>query len=234
MILLQQYTMRAMMSVMFISVVFLMLPRAKVSADRIFEILDTDPTIISPNHPIFFDKEKIKGKITFKNVMFKYGASEAPILNNISFEVESGKTTAIIGSTGSGKSSLINLIPRLYDTNEGEVYIDNISVKDLDLKDLYSLIGYVPQKGTLFSGTISSNIAFGKGSELDTIEESAKIAQANTFIESFDNQYESPITQGGTNVSGGQRQRLSIARAINKQLKILIFDDSFSALRLSN
>lgn len=152
------------------------------------------------------------------------------MINNISFTAKPGLTTAIIGSTGSGKSTLINLLPRLYEIKKGQIFIDDINIKDISQAQLHNLIGYVPQQGVLFSGTIKDNIAFGTNSPLESINESAKIAQANTFIETFDHKYDSPITQGGTNVSGGQRQRLSIARAVNKKPKILIFDDSFSAL----
>lgn len=226
---LQQYSMRAIMSLMFITMVFIMIPRASVSANRIMEVLEMDPKIIETNNPTKFSNE-IKGDIEFKNVTFKYLNANEPVLKNINFKAKANETTAIIGSTGSGKSTLINLIPRFYDVTKGEVLIDNIDIRKLKFDDLYSLIGYVPQQGVLFSGTIKSNIAFGKNSNEEFVEHSAKIAQASDFIESFNDKYDSNISQGGTNVSGGQRQRLSIARAINKNPKILIFDDSFSAL----
>jgi len=226
---LQQYSMRAIMSLMFITMVFIMIPRASVSANRIMEVLEMEPKIVETKNPVKLNKN-IYGNIEFKNVTFKYINANEPVLTNISFRVKANKTTAIIGSTGSGKSTLINLIPRFYDVTKGEVLIDGINVKNLKFDDLYSLIGYVPQQGILFSGTIRSNIAFGENSSDKTIEYSSKIAQAKNFIESFKDKYDSNISQGGTNVSGGQRQRLSIARAINKNPKILIFDDSFSAL----
>ena len=227
---LQQYSMRAIMSLMFITMIFLMIPRAKVSADRIMAVLEMEPKIKASNNPIKIDLDKIKGKITFEDVCFKYSDADASVIDNINFTAEAGKTTAFIGSTGSGKSTLVNLIPRFYDVTCGNIYIDDYNIKDLSFDDLYSLIGYVPQQGILFSGTIKENIAFGKNSFEENVLKSAEIAQAKTFIESFNEQYETDIAQGGTNVSGGQRQRISIARAINKQPKIFIFDDSFSAL----
>ena len=227
---LQQYSMRAIMSLMFITMIFLMIPRAKVSADRIMAVLEMEPKIKASNNPVKIDLDKIKGKITFEDVCFKYSDADAAVIDNINFTAEAGKTTAFIGSTGSGKSTLVNLIPRFYDVTCGNIYIDDYNIKDLSFDDLYSLIGYVPQQGILFSGTIKENIAFGKNSFEENVLKSAEIAQAKTFIESFNEQYETDIAQGGTNVSGGQRQRISIARAINKQPKIFIFDDSFSAL----
>ncbi|HKL95077.1 MAG TPA: ABC transporter ATP-binding protein [Haploplasma sp.] len=230
MIAMQQYSSRAIMSLMFVSMIFIMVPRARVSADRILAVLDLEPKIKESSNPVFINKEDIKGEVRFEDVSFIFTGAEQPVLSNINFTAKAGQTTAFIGSTGSGKSTLINLIPKFFVPTTGNIYIDDNDINDLSFESLYSLIGYVPQQGVLFSGTIADNIAFGKGSSLETIEESAKIAQASNFIESFDKQYDSEIAQGGTNVSGGQRQRLSIARAINKQPKIFIFDDSFSAL----
>jgi len=229
-LLLQQYSSRAIMSLMFITMIFIMIPRANVSANRIMEVLDLEPRIKEESNPVNLEFEKARGEVVFNDVTFKYMDADEAVIKNISFKAEAGKTTAFIGSTGSGKSTLINLIPRFYDATEGEILIDNIPINKLSFNSLYSLIGYVPQQGILFSGTIRDNIAFGKNSNVETIEKSAEIAQGKEFIESFNDKYDSNISQGGTNVSGGQRQRLSIARAINKNPKIFIFDDSFSAL----
>ena len=229
-LLLQQYSSRAIMSLMFITMIFIMIPRANVSANRIMEVLDLEPRIKEESNPVNLEFEKVRGEVIFNDVTFKYMDADEAVIKNISFKAEAGKTTAFIGSTGSGKSTLINLIPRFYDATEGEILIDNIPINKLSFNSLYSLIGYVPQQGILFSGTIRDNIAFGKNSNVETIEKSAEIAQGKEFIESFNDKYDSNISQGGTNVSGGQRQRLSIARAINKKPKIFIFDDSFSAL----
>ena len=229
-LLLQQYSSRAIMSLMFITMIFIMIPRANVSANRIMEVLDLEPRIKEESNPVNLEFEKVRGEVIFNDVTFKYMDADEAVIKNISFKAEAGKTTAFIGSTGSGKSTLINLIPRFYDATEGEILIDNIPINKLSFNSLYSLIGYVPQQGILFSGTIRDNIAFGKNSNVETIEKSAEIAQGKEFIESFNDKYDSNISQGGTNVSGGQRQRLSIARAINKNPKIFIFDDSFSAL----
>lgn len=230
MIEMQQYSSRAIMSLMFVSMIFIMIPRARVSADRILEVLDMEVTIKDAINPVKIDRDIINGKVEFRNISFKYPGAQESIIENINFTAEAGKTTAFIGSTGSGKSTLINLIPKFHLPTTGEILIDDIPIENIQFKDLYSLIGYVPQQGILFSGSIADNIAFGEGSDLETIEESAEIAQVSNFINSFDLKYDSEISQGGTNVSGGQRQRLSIARAINKHPKIFIFDDSFSAL----
>lgn len=225
-----QYVMQIIMAFLMMAMMFIMIPRASVSANRIADVLETEPSV--KNNPTPNNNLKItNGVIEFKNVYFSYPGAEDYVLNNINFIAKPSQTTAFIGSTGSGKSSLINLIPRFYDATKGEVLIDGINVKDLDIHDLRNSLGYVPQKGILFSGTIQSNIAYGgNDSTEDDIIRSAKIAQAMEFIESKPEKFETPISQGGTNVSGGQKQRLSIARALVKKPQICIFDDSFSAL----
>ena len=225
-----QYTMQIIMSFLMISMMSIMLPRASVSARRINEVLETENSIKDPENPKKLDTAK-KGLIEFKNVSFRYPDAEENMLSNISFTAEPGKTTAIIGSTGSGKSTVINLIPRFYDVTEGELLVDGVNVKDVTQKDLRSIIGFVPQKGILFSGTIESNIKYSDESMSDDrMKTAAEIAQATEFIDSKEKKYNSEIAQGGSNVSGGQKQRLSIARAIAKDPEIFIFDDSFSAL----
>ena len=225
-----QYTMQIIMSFLMISMMSIMIPRAIVSIKRIAEVLDKEPMIKEPE--IIDDiGEKFKGNIEFKDVYFRYHDADEDILENISFKATPGTTTAIIGGTGSGKSTLINLIPRFFDVTGGEILIDGINVKKLDLYTLRENIGYVPQKGILFKGTIKENIAFGKNKiDKKKIEEAARISQSEEFINEKKNKYEEIISQGGTNVSGGQKQRLSIARAIYKNPSIYIFDDSFSAL----
>ena len=225
-----QYVMQIIMAFLMMAMMFIMIPRASVSANRIADVLETEPSV--KNDPAPNNNLKItNGLIEFRNVYFKYPGAEDNVLHNISFIAKPSQTTAFIGSTGSGKSSLINLIPRFYDTTEGEVLIDGINIKDLDIHDLRDNLGYVPQKGMLFSGTIQSNISYGgKNSTEDDIVRSARIAQAMEFIESKPEKFETSISQGGTNVSGGQKQRLSIARALVKKPQICIFDDSFSAL----
>ncbi len=222
------YAMHIIMSFMFITMISIMLPRAAVAADRVEEVLNVKNEIQNPE--VIKTPEKITGKIEFKNVDFRYSDSEEKVLENISFTAEPGQTTAIIGSTGSGKSSVISLIPRLYDVSAGQVLFDGIDVRDMDLKTLRKHIGFVPQKGILFSGTIKSNILFGAENNEDIMKDAAETAQAEEFILSKEDGYNSPISQGGTNVSGGQKQRLSIARAIAKKPEVYIFDDSFSAL----
>lgn len=226
-----QYATQTIMSFMMITMVLVMVPRASISAKRLMEVIESDIMIHDPDHPAQFDENKVKGKITFENVSFKYPHADEAVLSHISFTAEAGKMTAFIGSTGSGKSTLVNLIPRFFDPTEGRVLLDDVDIKAYAQQDYLKSIGYVPQKGHLFKGTIESNIAFGQD-ELNTKEivKAARIAQAEDFIESFDEKYQSPINQGGSNVSGGQRQRLSIARAIAKEPKVYIFDDSFSAL----
>ena len=224
------YTMQIIMSFLMISLVSVMMPRALVSLKRIREILKKEVSIVEPENPVAF-KEEAKGTIEFKDVSFKYPDADEAMLKNISFKATPGTTTAFIGSTGSGKSTLINLIPRFFDATSGEIYVDGINIKDASVIELRNRIGYVPQKGMLFSGTIKSNLTFGNDNltEEDMIKV-AKVSQSLEFIDAKKDKFESEISQGGTNVSGGQKQRLSIARAIAKNPEIYIFDDSFSAL----
>lgn len=225
-----QYAMQIIMSFLMITMMSIMLPRASVSAKRINEILTTSQSILDPEKPVIPAKGQ-KVTLEFDHVNFAYDGAEENILNDISFVADSGKTTAFIGSTGSGKSTLVNLIPRFYDVTGGAIRINGVNIKDYSLRDHHEMIGYVPQKGVLFSGTIESNILYGcKDGTEETAKEAARIAQATEFIEEKADTYQSEIAQGGTNVSGGQKQRLSIARAIAKNPDIYIFDDSFSAL----
>ncbi len=225
-----QYAMQIVMSFLMISMISIMLPRASVSANRIMEIIETDPAIKDKKETKKPDPTK-KGLVEFKNVSFRYPDADTELLEDINFTAEAGKTTAIIGSTGSGKSTVVNLIPRFYDVTGGELLVDGVNVKDLEQKELRNLIGFVPQKGMLFSGTIESNIKYANENISDeTMIKSAQIAQAEEFIEDKKDKYNSEIAQGGNNVSGGQKQRLSIARAIAKDPEIFVFDDSFSAL----
>ena len=227
-----QYTMQIVMAFLMISMISIMLPRASVSANRINEVLETEPDIKDKEETKKFDPSK-KGLVEFKNVSFRYPDADTEILEDINFTAEPGKTTAIIGSTGSGKSTVVNLIPRFYDVTGGELIIDGVNVKDVSQKDLRDIIGFVPQKGLLFSGTIESNIKYADDNMSDErMEKAAKIAQATEFVETKEKKYQDPIAQGGGNVSGGQRQRLSIARALAKDPEIFVFDDSFSALDL--
>lgn len=224
------YTMQIIMSFLMIGMLSIMLPRASVSANRIVKIIETKNSINDPEKPKMFDSKK-KGIVEFKHVCFRYPDANEDVISNINFISKPGTTTAFIGSTGSGKSTLINLIPRFYDVTEGSILVDGVDIREVDSKDLRSKIGYVPQKGMLFSGNIDSNIKYGndKISEKE-VRKAADIAQASSFIEQLPGQFESEIAQGGTNVSGGQRQRISIARAIAINPDIYIFDDSFSAL----
>ena len=225
-----QYTMQIVMSFLMIYMISNMLPRASVSARRINEVLETVPDIQDPEKPKKLDPNK-KGIVEFKNVSFRYPDADEEILTDINFVAKPGETTAIIGSTGSGKSTVVNLIPRFYDVTKGELLVDGVNVKDLTQKDLRSVIGFVPQKGILFSGTIESNIKYSNDNMSDEqMELAAEIAQATEFIETKEDKYHSEIAQGGNNVSGGQKQRLSIARAVAKDPEIFVFDDSFSAL----
>ena len=225
-----QYAMQIVMSFLMISMISIMLPRASVSANRIMEVLETEPSIKDKEKTKKLDPNK-KGLVEFKNVSFRYPDADTEILEDINFTAEPGKTTAIIGSTGSGKSTVVNLIPRFYDVTGGELLVDGVNVKDLSQKELRDIIGFVPQKGILFSGTIESNIKYSDENMSDEkMLEAAEIAQATEFIEGKDKKYKSEIAQGGNNVSGGQKQRLSIARAIAKDPEIFVFDDSFSAL----
>ncbi|MGL4773246.1 MAG: ABC transporter ATP-binding protein [Clostridium sp.] len=225
-----QYTMQIIMSFLMISMISIMLPRASVAAQRIDEVINTPNIINDPTETKAYVDDK-KGFIEFRNVSFKYPNADEDVLSNITFTANPGQTTAFIGSTGSGKSTLINLIPRFYDATEGEILVDGVNIKDVSQHSLREKIGYVPQKGILFSGTIDSNLKYGKqDASAEEIEKAAEVAQALEFISSKPEGYESEIAQGGTNVSGGQKQRLSIARAIAKNPEIYIFDDSFSAL----
>lgn len=224
-----QYAIQVILSFIFLTILFVVLPRANVSAIRINEILRTRPKIHWK--PQTVGTPSTIPSVEFKKVCFAYDGAEAEVLHDISFTASAGQTTAFIGSTGSGKSTLINLVPRFYEATAGQILIDGLDVKSYSAPDLMQKIGYVPQRGVLFSGTVKSNIAFGMSeANQDTIEQSAKIAQATEFIEKLEKSYDSHIAQGGTNVSGGQKQRLSIARAIAKSPEILIFDDAFSAL----
>lgn len=225
-----QYTMIVIMSFLFVAGMFIMIPRASVSLGRIFEVLETEPEIRSPEHPKPFSQNEL-GVVEFKDVTFRYPGAEEPVLRDISFTAKPGEVTAIIGPTGCGKTTMIDLIPRFYDATEGEVIVSGVNVKDANLHELRAEIGFVPQKGSLFHGTISSNLRYGAP---DATEEDLRqvtaIAQADEFIDTNPDGLEAHVAQGGSNVSGGQRQRLSIARALAKKAPIYIFDDSFSAL----
>ena len=224
-----QYAMHVIMSFLYITMMFIMIPRAFVSGQRIGKVLDVEPTIEDSEKPE--ELKDVKGVVEFRNVSFAYPDADEKTLNNINFTAEPGKTTAIIGGTGSGKSPLLSLIPRFYDVTEGEVCLDGVNIKDITQKELRDNIGYVPQKGMLFSGTIATNLQYGKDdASSDEMLAAAKIAQAMEFISEKENGLEEEVSQGGTNVSGGQKQRLSIARALVKKPKIYLFDDSFSAL----
>lgn len=225
-----QYTMQIIMAFLMISMISIMLPRASISAKRIIEVIDTPSSINNPLEEKKFDKDKT-GIIEFKNVCFRYPDANEDVITDVNFTAKKGEVIAFIGSTGSGKSTLINLIPRFYDVTEGAITVDGVDIRDINIDTLRKRIGYVPQKGILFSGTIESNIKYGNDKITDDkMISSAEIAQATEFIDAKEDKYLSPIAQGGTNVSGGQRQRLSIARAIAVDPDIYIFDDSFSAL----
>ena len=225
-----QYTMQIIMGFLMICMLSVMLPRAAVAADRVDEVLSSRTVIHDPKTPKKFE-EKQKGVLTFDHVSFKYPGADENVLEDITFTAKPGETTAIIGSTGSGKSTLVNLIPRFYDVTDGSIRLDGTDIREVTQHDLRDKLGYVPQKGLLFSGDIASNIMFGNpeggGQEM---KEAAQIAQATEFIEAKPNKYESPISQGGSNVSGGQKQRISIARAFVRNPKILILDEATSAL----
>lgn len=225
------YTMQIVMAFMMLTMISIMLPRANVAAGRIDEVLETPPSIIDTDDALDSKIDSCTGRVSFENVCFRYPNADEDALHDLNFTAEPGQTTAIIGSTGSGKSTLVHLIPRFYDVTDGQISVDGVDIRRLSMHRLREIIGFVPQKGVLFSGTIESNLKFG-GSSItdDDMLEAAKIAQADSFINEKDDKYDSPIAQGGTNVSGGQKQRLSIARAIAKHPKIFIFDDSFSAL----
>ncbi len=224
------YTMQIVMAFLMITMVSVMLPRAGVAADRIEEVIHTEETILDIENPVDASRDNWRGEVAFEDVSFRYPGADEDAVCHISFRAKPGQTTAIIGSTGCGKSTLLNLIPRFYDVTSGRVTMDGVDIRQMSQKKLRSLIGYVPQKGVLFSGTIASNIGFTGNVSEEQIQEAARIAQAQDFILAKEEQYDSPIAQGGTNVSGGQKQRLSIARAIAKNPKVYLFDDSFSAL----
>ena len=232
MVVFSQYAMQVIMSFMMLAMIFVMLPRAGVAAKRINEVLDTEPTIVDSIE--FNGLPGVTGEVTFRNVCFKYPDAADYVLEDISFTARKGETVAFIGSTGSGKSTLVNLIPRFYDATEGEVLVDGVNVMEYDMESLFNKIGYVPQKAVLFKGTVSSNVGYGDNG-VDTFEEdeirwAVDIAQAADFVEQMDGEYEALVAQGGTNLSGGQKQRLAIARAVCRRPEIYIFDDSFSAL----
>lgn len=232
MVVFSSYSIQVIMSFLMLAMIFMMLPRAQVSANRINEVMDTEISI--KDGKIDKDTTNQKGVVEFRNVSFKYPDAEDYLLENISFKANKGETVAFIGSTGSGKSTLINLIPRFYDATEGEVLVDGVNVKEYNQEFLHNKIGYVSQKAVLFDGTVSSNVAYGDNGEeevsSDKIKEAVKVAQATEFVEKMEDSYDAHIAQGGTNISGGQKQRLSIARAIARNPEIYIFDDSFSAL----
>ena len=230
MVVFSSYSIHVIMSFLMLAMILMMLPRAAVSADRINEVLNTKITIKDGNK----DEGIEKGTVEFKNVSFKYPDADEYLLENISFKANKGDIVAFIGSTGSGKSTLINLIPRFYDATDGEVLVDGINVKDYKLEALYNKLGYIPQKAVMFNGTVTSNVSYGENGkgqkDENLIKEAIRVAQATEFVEKIDEGYNTHIAQGGTNVSGGQKQRLAIARAIARQPEIYIFDDSFSAL----
>jgi ATP-binding cassette subfamily B protein len=232
MIVFSAYAMQVVMAFMLLTIIFIMLPRASVAAKRINEVIDTSPSITDGKLPDIPDS--VTGEVEFRNVGFKYPGAAEYVLKDVSFKANKGETVAFIGSTGSGKSTLINLVPRFYDATEGEVLIDGINVRDYTLRELRNKLGYVPQKAVLFSGTVKSNVAYGdNGKEepvLADIQKALDIAQGSEFVEKMEGQYDAAISQGGINVSGGQKQRLAIARAISRKPEIYIFDDSFSAL----
>ena len=223
------YLIQILISVMMSTMLLFLAPRSAVSADRILEVLDTEPTVAPPTDPV--TPQELTGVVEFRDVTFTYPGAEDPVLANVSFTLAPGRTTAIIGSTGSGKSTLVNLIPRLYDVSSGEVLVDGVDVRHLDPDALWSRIGLVPQKPYLFSGTVASNLLYGRPDATpEQMWEALRIAQAADFVEKLDGGLAAHIAQGGTNVSGGQRQRLSIARALVKEPAVYVFDDSFSAL----
>ena len=227
MIVFSSYSMQIIMSFLMLAMIFTVLPRAEVSANRINEVLDTESSIIDGT---FDGKTETKGTVEFCNVSFKYPDAKEYILENISFKANKGETVAFIGSTGSGKSTLINLVPRFYDVTEGEVLVDGKNVKDYKLEKLYNKLGYVSQKAVIFNGSVKYNVAFGENGKKKNVKNAIKIAKAEDFVLNMDDKYDSLLSQGGPNISGGQKQRISIARAIARDPEIYIFDDSFSAL----
>lgn len=226
------YIMYILMAVMMSTMIFMMVPRAAVSAERIGEVLDTETTVVESQAPVRLAARADRtGLITFSGVDFRYPGAEDPVLHDLTFTARPGGTTAIIGSTGSGKTTLLQLVPRLFDATAGSVRIDGTDVRDVSLQDLWSMIGYVPQKAYLFSGTVAENVRYGKEDATDEeVWEALEVAQAREFVEQLDGQLDAPVAQGGTNFSGGQRQRLAIARAIVRKPSVYLFDDSFSAL----
>ena len=230
MVVFSSYSMHVIMSFLLLAMIFMMLPRSQVSAERINEVLETEITIKEGNKTEGIEK----GTVEFKNVSFKYPDADEYLLRDISFKAEKGDIVAFIGSTGSGKSTLINLVPRFYDATDGEVLVDGVNVKDYKAEALYNKIGYVSQKAVMFTGTVTSNVSYGDNGKGDkdenAVKEAVRVAQATDFVEKMDEGYNGYIAQGGTNVSGGQKQRLAIARAIARDPEIYIFDDSFSAL----
>ncbi|HEY4228193.1 MAG TPA: ABC transporter ATP-binding protein [Candidatus Limnocylindrales bacterium] len=229
-----QYLLQILFAVLMAVFMFILIPRAAVSAGRIKDVLETEPSIHDPETPTAmppFARGKVGGRIEFKNVEFRYPGAQEPVLRAVSFAAEPGETVAIVGSTGSGKTTLVNLIPRFYDATEGAVLVDGVDVRDMNRADVWARLGVIPQKAFLFSGTVASNLRFGDQEATDDdLWRALEIAQGRDFVEEMDGKLEAEITQGGTNVSGGQRQRLAIARALVKQAGVLIFDDSFSAL----
>ena len=231
MVVFSSYGMHVIMSFLMLAMIFMMVPRAQISAKRINEVLDAE---ISVKDGLYIGIPKEQGTVEFKNVSFKYPDADEYVLKNISFKANKGETIAFIGSTGSGKSTLINLIPRFYDVTEGEVLVDGINVKEYKQENLFNKLGYIPQKAVMFTGTVTSNVSYGdNGKEeisIEKVKEAIKIAQGKDFVEQMENTYDAHIARGGTNISGGQKQRLAIARAIARNPEIYIFDDSFSAL----
>lgn len=232
MVVFSSYAMQVVMAFMMVSMIFILMPRASISAKRIMEVLNTESSIVNGHETT--GEESVMGQVEFRNVSFKYPDAEEAVLRNISFTAKRGETVAFIGATGSGKTSVINLIPRFYDVTEGEVLVDGVNVRNYNQQALHNKIGYVPQRAVLFNGTVVSNVSYGDngraGASEKLVKEAVGIAQGTKFVEKMDGQYQGRISQGGANVSGGQKQRLSIARAIYRQPEIYIFDDSFSAL----
>jgi ATP-binding cassette subfamily B protein len=226
-----QYLAQILFAVLTAVFMFILIPRGAVSAGRIREVLETRPLILEPERPVTPSDPARRGDVTFDDVEFRYPGAEEPVLRDIAFHARPGETTAIVGSTGSGKTTLINLIPRFYDASAGSVSVDGVDVRQMGLDDLWGRIGIIPQKAFLFAGTVASNLRFGdENATDDELWHALDIAQARSFVEEMDGGLEAPITQGGANLSGGQRQRLAIARALVKKAEVYIFDDSFSAL----
>jgi ATP-binding cassette subfamily B protein len=229
-----QYLAQILFAVLTAVFMFILIPRGAVSAGRIREVLDTDPLIHQPDRPVTPSDPDRRGEVVFDGVEFRYPGAEHPVLRDIAFRAGPGETTAIVGSTGSGKSTLVNLIPRFYDATKGTVLVDGVDIRELDRSDLWRVLGVIPQKSFLFSGTVASNLRFGdQNATDDELWHALDIAQARDFVTEMEGGLEAPITQGGTNLSGGQRQRLAIARALVKKAEVYIFDDSFSALDFS-